>query len=65
MGIVQAVKLRRVDMSLESTLYNSDSFTPDNIKTEPNLSTRTAWDNSDINLETPSGVDTIRHSYGI
>ena len=57
--------VRRVDMSLESTLYNSDSFIPDNIKTEPNLSTRTACDNSDINLETPSGVDTIHHSYGI
>ena len=52
-------------MSLESTLNNSDSFTPDGIETKPNLSTGTAWDNLDINLETPSGADNIHHTCGI
>ena len=52
-------------MFLESTLNNSDSFIPNGIKTKPNLSTGTAWDNFDINLETPSGADTIHHTYGI
>ena len=57
--------VRRVDMSLESTLNNSDSFIPDNTKTKPNLSTGAAGDNFDINLETPSGADTIHQTYGI
>ena len=57
--------VRRVEMSLESTLNNSDSFIPDSIETKPNLSTGTAWDNFDTNLETPSGADTIHHTYGI
>ena len=52
-------------MSLESTLNNSDSFMPNGIKTKPNLSTGTAWDNFDINLETPSGADTMHHTYGM
>ena len=33
--------VQRVDMSLESTLNNSEYFIPDGIKTKPNLSTRT------------------------
>ena len=57
--------VRRVDISLESTRNNSDSFIPDGIKSKPNLSTGTAWDNFDINLETPSGADTIHHTDGI
>ena len=52
-------------MSLEMTLNNSDSFIPDGIETKPNLSTGTAWDNLDINLETPSGADNIHHTCGI
>ena len=55
----------RVDMSLELTLINSDSFIPDGIEIKPNLSPGTAWDNIDINLETPSRADTIHHTYGI
>ena len=51
-------------MSLEMTLNNSDSFIPDGIETKPNLSTGTAWDNLDINLETPSGADNIHHTVG-
>ena len=58
-------KVRRVDMSLESTLNNSDRVIPNGIKTKPVLSTGTAWDNFDINLETPLGVDTIHHTNGI
>ena len=57
--------VRRVDMTLQSTLNNSDSFVPDGIESKPNLSTGTAWDNVDINLETQSGADTIHHTYGI
>ena len=57
--------VQKVDLSLESTLNNSDSFIPDGIETRPNLSTGTAWDNFDINLETPSGADTIHQTYGI
>ena len=56
--------VRRVDISLESTLNNSDSFIPDGIESKPNLSTGTAWDNFDINLETPSGAGTIHHTDG-
>ena len=52
-------------MSLESTLNNSDIFITDGIETKPNLSTGPAWDNFDINLETPAGADTINHTYGI
>ena len=52
-------------MSLELALNNSDSFILDGIETKPNLSTGTAWDNFDINLETPSGADTIYRNYGI
>ena len=55
----------RVDVSLESTLNNSDSFIPDGIETKPNLSTGAAWNNFDINLETPSGDDTIHGTHGI
>ena len=54
--------VRRVDMSLESTLNNSDSFIPDGIETRPNQLTGTAWDNY---LETLSGGDTIHRIYGI
>ena len=57
--------VRRVDMSLESTLNNSEYFIPDGIKTKPNLSTRTVWDNFNINLETPSGANTSHHIYGV
>ena len=57
--------VRRVDMSLESTLNNSDSFIPDGIETKPNLSTGTACDNFDINFEIPSGADTIHYTYGV
>ena len=32
---------------------------------KPDLCTGTAWDNFDVNLETPSGADTIHHTYGI
>ena len=55
----------RVDMSLESTLNNSDSLIPDGIETKPNLSTGIALDNLDINLETLPGADNIYHTYGI
>ena len=44
--------VRRVDMSLESTLSNSDSFIPNGIETKPNLSTGTVWHNFNINLKT-------------
>ena len=37
--------VQRVDMSLESTLSNSDSLIPDGIETKPNLSTGIALDN--------------------
>ena len=57
--------VQRVDMSLESTLSNSDSLIPDGIETKPNLSTGIALDNLDINLETLSGADNIHHTYGI
>ena len=65
MGIVQAMKLWKVDISLESTLNNSDSFIPDGIETSPNLSIGTAWDDFNINLETPSVAHTIHHTFGI
>ena len=56
----------RVDVSLESTLNNSDSFIPDGIETKPNLSTGAAWNNFDINLiKKPSGDDTIHGTHGI
>ena len=55
----------RVDMSLESTLNNSDSLIPDGIETKPNLSTGIALDNLDINLETLPGADNIYHTYRI
>ena len=42
-----------------STLNN-----PDGIEIKPNLSTGTAWDNFDKNLETPAGAETIHHTYG-
>ena len=64
MGIVQAMKLWKVDISLESTLNNSDSFIPDGIETSPNLSIGTAWDDFNINLETPSVAHTIHHTLG-
>ena len=50
--------VQRVDMLV-------DSFIPDDVETKPNLSTGTAWDNFDVNLETPTGADTIHHTYGI
>ena len=52
-------------MSLESTLNNFDSLIPDGIITKPNLSRGAAWDNFDINLETPLGADSIDHAYEI
>ena len=54
--------VQRVGISLESICNNSDSFIPDGTETKPNLSTGTAWDNFDINLEAPSGADTIHHT---
>ena len=57
--------MRRVDIYFESTLNNFNSFIPDGIETKPNLSTGTAWDNFNINLETQSGADTIHHTYEI
>ena len=57
--------MRRVDIYFGSTLNNFNSFIPDSIETKLNLSTRTAWDNFNINLETRSGADTIHHTYGI
>ena len=55
----------RVDISLKSTLNNSHSFILDCIKTNHNLLTGTAWDSSDINLETLSGANALHHTYGI
>ena len=56
---------RRIDMGLERTLLNDNSFLPSELTLAPNLSLSFAWDNFDIQLETPSGHDTIHHTYGI
>ena len=57
--------IRRIDMSLEATINDKEKVVPDGIRKLPFLSTGTAWDSSDINLETPSGKSTIHHTYGI
>lgn len=57
--------IRRVDIGLESAIQQSNSAVPNGIEKIPLLSTGLAWDNFDINIETPSGSDTIHHTYGI
>ena len=56
--------MQKVDIVLELTLRNWNSFITNGIKTMSNLATGTAWDNFDIALETLSGRDTIHHTYG-
>ena len=56
--------MQKVDIALELTLRNWNSFITNGIKTMSNLATGTAWDNFDIALETLSGRDTIHHTYG-
>ena len=58
-------KVRRIDIGLESTINQSNSFVPDNIKNIANSCIGLAWDNFDINLETLSGENSIYHTYGI
>ena len=57
--------IHRIDMSLEATINDKKNVVPDGIRKLPFLSTGTAWDNFDINLETPSGKDIIDHTYEI
>ena len=56
--------IRQIDMSLEATINDKKNVVPDGIRKLPFLSTGTAWDSFDINLETPSGKSTIHHTYG-
>ena len=57
--------LRCIEMGMESTISETNSLVPSHIQKLPDLSTGLAWDNSDINTETPSGADNIHHTYGI
>ena len=57
--------IRRTDMSLEATINDKKNVVPDGIRKLSFLSTGAAWDNFDINLETPSGKNTIYHTYRI
>ena len=57
--------IRWIDMSLEATINDKKNVVPDGIRKLPFLSTGTAWDNFNINLEVPSGKETIHHRYGI
>ena len=52
----------KVFMSVGLTLNNIDSLIPGGIKIKPNLSKGTAWDDFDINLETPLGADRIHNT---
>ena len=55
-------KVRRIDIGLESTINQSNSFVPDNIKNIANSCIGLAWDNFDINLETLSGENSGENS---
>ena len=57
--------VRRIEMGMESTIVANHSLVPSHIETREDLCTALAWDNFDINIETPSGADTIHHTYGI
>ena len=57
--------LRRIEMGMESTISETNSLVPSHIQKLPDLSTGLAWDNFATNTETPSGADTIHHTYGI
>ena len=58
--------LRRIDMGIEESVVSSKGdIVPDGILKQPNLSTGTAFDNFDINLETINGLGTVHHTYGI
>ena len=57
--------LRRIEMGMESTISETSSIVPSHIQKRSDLSTGLAWDNFDINRETPSDADTIHHTYGI
>ena len=57
--------IRRIDLGLEQALFKTKTLVPNHIIRKSNLSTGLAWDNFDINIETPSGANTIQHTYGI
>ena len=57
--------VRRMEMGMESTISESNSIVQSLIEKLPDLCTGLAWDNFNINMETPSGSDTINHTYGI
>ena len=57
--------LRRIEMGMESTISETSSLVPSHIQKLSDLSTGLAWDNFDINTETPSDAETIYHTYGI
>ena len=57
--------IRRLDLDLEETLFKTKTLVSIHIRRRSNLSTSVAWDNFDINIETPSGANTIHHTYGI
>ena len=48
---------------MEATINDKENVVPYGIRKLLFLSTGTAWDNFDINLETLSGKDTIHHTY--
>ena len=57
--------IRRIDLGLEETLQRDNTYVPTDLKRQPGLCLSIAWDNFDVNLETPSGSDTIHHTYGV
>ena len=57
--------MRRVDIGLERTLVFDNNIVPADLVLAPRLSLCFAWDNFDIQLETPSGHGTIHHTFGV
>ena len=56
--------IRRIDLGLEEALFKTKTLVPSHIIRKSDLSTDPAWDNFDINIETPSGANTLYHTYG-
>ena len=57
--------IRKIKLGLEETLYETKTLVPSHIIRKSGFSTGPARVNFDINIETPSGANTIRHTYEI
>ena len=57
--------IRQIDLGLEKTLFKTKTLAPSHMIRKSNFSIGLAWDNFDVNIESPSGTNTIYHTYGI